>query len=271
MKHSCLLFVLLGSLSFSAQAQRAWLLPSATVLSGSEPWVTLDAAVSNDLFFLNNKALPLQGLTVTAPDGRQAEPEHLVSSRLRSSFDVHLVQPGTWKIALLQNTPATNPLPSSPLPSSPPTSSPPTSSPLPGNPPPSSVPGQARDTQLRVETYITLGQPTTHVMQLAGQGLEIVPVTHPADLVSGESAQFSVWLDGQPLANAEVEVVRGGVRYQDRAYAVAFASDRQGLIRVRWPGPGMYWLRVVKQPAALDITSGAPVLITSLTVEVAAR
>lgn len=246
MKLSYVLFVLLGSLSFSAQAQRAWLLPSATVLSGSEPWVTLDAAVSNDLFFLNNKALSLQGLTVTAPDGRQAEPEHLVSSRLRSSFDVHLVAPGTWKIALLQNMPAA------------------TAS-------PGSAQAQASDMQRRVETYVTLGQPTTHVLQMAGQGLEIVPVTHPADLLSGESAQFMVWLDGQPLANAEVEVVRGGVRYQDRAYAVTFATDRHGQIRVRWPSPGMYWLRVVKQPTALDVTPGARVLMTSLTVEVAAR
>lgn len=251
MRRLCVLFMLLGSLSFHAQAQRAWLLPSATLLSGNEAWITLDAAVGNDLFFLNNKALPLQGLTVMAPDGRQVEPEHLVSSRLRSSFDVHLVQPGTWKIGLLQNTPAANlSLNNSSL---------------------NNMQGQARATQLRVETYVTLGQPTTHVMQLAGQGLEIVPVTHPADLISGEPAQFSVWLDGQPLANAEVEVVRGGVRYQDRAYATAFATDHQGQIRVRWPSPGMYWLRVVRQPVALDAMSSLPVLMTSLTVEVAAR
>lgn len=39
------------SLPIAAQAHRAWLLPSATVLSGKDVWVTVDAAVSNDLFF----------------------------------------------------------------------------------------------------------------------------------------------------------------------------------------------------------------------------
>src|SRR4051812_47665795 len=32
-------------------AHRMWLLPSATVFSGTDGWVTVDAAVSNDLFF----------------------------------------------------------------------------------------------------------------------------------------------------------------------------------------------------------------------------
>lgn len=34
-----------------AEAHRAWMLPSATVLSGDDPWVTVDAAISNDLFY----------------------------------------------------------------------------------------------------------------------------------------------------------------------------------------------------------------------------
>jgi hypothetical protein len=37
-------------LAVPAQAHRAWLLPSATVLSGTDAWVTVDAAISNDLF-----------------------------------------------------------------------------------------------------------------------------------------------------------------------------------------------------------------------------
>ncbi len=34
----------------AAQAHRQWMMPSSTTLSGSESWVTVDAAVSNDLF-----------------------------------------------------------------------------------------------------------------------------------------------------------------------------------------------------------------------------
>lgn len=34
-----------------ASAHRAWILPGATVLSSEEPWVTFDAAISNDIFY----------------------------------------------------------------------------------------------------------------------------------------------------------------------------------------------------------------------------
>lgn len=46
------LAVLCGAFG-SAQAHNVWLLPSTTVLSKSE-WITVDAAVSNDLFFFNH-------------------------------------------------------------------------------------------------------------------------------------------------------------------------------------------------------------------------
>ena len=52
----------------AAQAHNVWLLPSSTVLSKSE-WITVDAAVSNDLFFFNHVPLGLDNLVVTAPDG----------------------------------------------------------------------------------------------------------------------------------------------------------------------------------------------------------
>ena len=35
-------------------AHRQWMLPSSTVLSGSDPWVTVDAAVSNELFYFDH-------------------------------------------------------------------------------------------------------------------------------------------------------------------------------------------------------------------------
>src|SRR3546814_18506893 len=37
------------ALPFGASAHRAWLLPSSTVVSGDDVWVTVDAGVSNDL------------------------------------------------------------------------------------------------------------------------------------------------------------------------------------------------------------------------------
>lgn len=52
------LLTLATCLSFSAHAHRAWMLPSATILSGDAPWVTVDAAVSNDIFYFEH--FPLQ-------------------------------------------------------------------------------------------------------------------------------------------------------------------------------------------------------------------
>ena len=53
-------------LPLSAQAHRAWMLPSATVLSGDEVWVTVDAAVSNDLFYFEHFPLRIANLGAAA-------------------------------------------------------------------------------------------------------------------------------------------------------------------------------------------------------------
>ena len=53
----------------AAHAHRAWILPSATVVSGDKAWVTIDGAISNNLFYPNHNAMNLDSVTVTAPDG----------------------------------------------------------------------------------------------------------------------------------------------------------------------------------------------------------
>ena len=83
----------------SAQAHRAWLAPTSTVLSGTEAWVGFDAGMSNGVFIADHAAMNLAGLTITAPDGSTAQPENMIRARYRSSFDLHLTQAGTWKVA----------------------------------------------------------------------------------------------------------------------------------------------------------------------------
>ena len=80
-------------LATPATAHRLWMLPSATVLSGGDQWVTVDAAVSNDLFYFEHQPLRLDTLAVTAPDGSSAKPENLATGKYRSTFDLHLAQP----------------------------------------------------------------------------------------------------------------------------------------------------------------------------------
>ena len=79
------------------------MLPSATVLSGSDLWVTVDAAISNDLFYFEHNPIRLDNLAITAPDGSPVKAENASTGKFRSTFDVPLAQPGTYKIAVVND------------------------------------------------------------------------------------------------------------------------------------------------------------------------
>lgn len=246
-------------LPLSAQAHRAWMLPSATVLSGDDPWITVDAAVSNDLFYFEHFPLRLQGigkvdqapaggppgmrprpaaqLQVIAPDGTEVQPENGSIGRYRSTFDVHLTQKGTYKLAVANNGlfaswkengetrrwmgNADNFT--------------------------KEVPAKAEALKVsqnssRMEVFTTSGAPTTTVLKPTGQGLELAPVTHPNDLYAGEAAEFVFLLDGKPAAGVEISVIPGGNRYRDELGEIKATTDSDGKVSITWPNPGMYWL-----------------------------
>jgi len=226
------------ALPLPASAHRTWLLPSATVLSGNDPWVSVDAAVSNDLFFFESFALKLDGLQVIAPDGTFAKPENAYTGKLRTSFDVHLTQGGTYKVAVLSNSVfgtykdaagqtkrwrgAVE-----------------TMSTI--------IPADAKDVQVtqmqgRIETFVTAGKPSRKVLDLTGTGLELQAITHPTDLITGETAVFRMVLDGKPAASLKVTVVPGGTRYRDKLNEQTLTTDADGKFSVTWPAAGMYWL-----------------------------
>ncbi|GAA4335002.1 DUF4198 domain-containing protein [Pigmentiphaga soli] len=235
-------------LPLSAQAHRTWLLPSATVLSGNDPWVTVDAAVSNDLFYFEHFPLQLRNLQITAPDGKPAQAENQSTGRYRSTFDVHLTQPGTYRIAVLNDgvfaswkqdgktrrmrgTPETLA---------------------------KEVPADAQDLQItqmngRVETFVTVGKPTDTVLKPVGQGLELSPVTHPNDLFAEDTGTFRFLLDGQPAANIDVSVVPGGIRYRDQLGEIKTRTDADGKFSVKWPAPGMYWIEAAVRDAKTSV------------------
>ncbi|MFN3536751.1 MAG: efflux RND transporter permease subunit, partial [Brevundimonas sp.] len=83
----------------AAQAHRAWIAPSSTVLSGADGWISIDAGMSNGVFIADHAPMRLDGLVITAPDGSVVSAENEHRARYRSTFDVHLTQPGTYKIA----------------------------------------------------------------------------------------------------------------------------------------------------------------------------
>ena len=246
---AALLATPLVALAPAAQAHRSWLLPSATVLSGEETWVTVDAAVSNDLFYFEHVPMQLDGLVVLAPDGSRAEAENLGHGRYRSTFDVKLSQPGTWRVAVTGESlfatwrqdgqqrrwRGTREALAR------------------------EVPANAEGLrvtlgQRRVEFFATRGAPTDRTLQPLNEGLELVPLTHPNDLAAGEVARFRLLLDGKPAAGVEVAVIPGGNRYRDSVGDMQVKTGEDGGFTVNWPGPGMYWLGA----SVRDERSGIP-------------
>ena len=221
----------------AAQAHRAWLFPSATVLSGDDSWVTVDAAISNDLFYFEHQPMRLDGLQVSGPDRMPVRPENASTGRYRSTFDVRLAKGGTYRIAVnndmllasfkengqakrLRGTEES----------------------IRKNLPADAQEVQVTRNQSRVEAFVTAGKPTDEVLQTSGSGLEMEPLTHPNDIFVGDVARLRFLLDGKPAAGLEVSVIPGGIRYRDQLGEMKLVTDADGIVGIDWPAPGMYWV-----------------------------
>lgn len=227
-----------------ALAHRQWMLPSATVLSGEDNWVTVDAAVSNDLFYFEHQPMRLQAMKAYAPDGSEVALQNASTGRYRSTFDIKLEQKGTYKIA----SAGTGVLGSytlngeqKRLPRG-----------MPADQLAAAIPTGASDVRIvelanRVEIFVTSGEPTTTVFTPTGKGLEMVPVTHPNDLVVGEPARFRFLIDGKPAPDLAVAVIPGGIRYRDQLNEQSLRTDAQGEVAVAWQSPGFHWINAEAQ------------------------
>ncbi|MEG3089432.1 DUF4198 domain-containing protein [Sphingomonas sp. PB4P5] len=267
------------SIPAGLSAHRMWLLPSGTTFSGTTSWVTVDAAISNDLFFLDHQPGRLEGIKVWQPDGSPGELKNGATGRYRSTFDVQLDKPGTWKIGSEMSGVSGSfkiggvekrvggrrgPPPGAGGPGAGGGAGQFVGGPGGGRPAPGAAGGQpgamreppltvadipagATDVKLtellsRNEIYVTAGEPTTMVFKPTNKGLEFAPVTHPSELVSGEAAKFRFLIDGKPAAGLKVSVIPGGKRYRDAEGGMELTTGADGLLTVTWPTAGMYWL-----------------------------
>jgi uncharacterized GH25 family protein len=238
LKPVVLALALAGALAAtSAYAHKPFLLPSSTVLSGKDEWVTVDAAVSNDLFYFNHQPMQLANLAVFAPDGQRVDPQNASTGRYRSTFDVKLDQVGTYKMAVLNNAIFGSYKVDGQMKR------------WRGNPEniARDIPANAQDvqisqSQMRLETFVTAGKPSSQVFTPTGVGLELQPITHPNDLVEGEATSFRLLLDGKPAAGVKVEADIGGTRYRDVVKEIEVTTDADGKFSITWPAPGMYWM-----------------------------
>jgi uncharacterized GH25 family protein len=228
----------------AAHAHRAWILPSSTVVSGDGAYVTVDAAASNNLFFPDHRPMQVDQIAITAPDGTVKKPANAMVGQYRTTFDIKLDQKGTWRIAnassglnasytengetkrVRANTMA-------------------------------ELVAQGVDKKpgveislasRRVETFVTVGSPTE--IKATGKGLELMPVTHPNDLYSGEEVSFKIIDNGKPAAGLAVQVIAGGDRYREDEGAIKVTAGKDGVIKLKFPAAGMYWINAESQSTA---------------------
>lgn len=234
---------LLGLFSLNSQAHRAFLVPYETVVAGDNSWVTFDLASSNDIFNIDHNAPRGAEVLVITPDGKTEQPKNLFTGQLRTSFDVNLTQEGTYKIAVAsggltarwetedgkrafwpERGAKADPAEFEKV-----------------------VPKKAKNLEVsfgsrRIETFVTKGAPTIQALQPTNQGLELVPVTHPNDLLVSQPAEFKFIIDGKPAAGVKVSVIEGGSRYRNSPEEQTLESDKNGMVKVTWKKPGLYWL-----------------------------
>lgn len=250
-------------LSWPALAHRAWMLPSATVLSGADAWVTVDAAISNDLFYFEHFPMRLDGLTVTGPDGRSVPVQNGSTGKYRSTFDLHLDKPGTYRGSVVQSAVfASYKLNGM-------------SKRWRGAPEnlekevPREAEGlQVTQSQQRTEVFVTSGKPSEVAPDPSAAGLSLRPMTHPNSLVSGEAARFVLLLDGLPVPDVEIEVVPGGIRYRDKLNDFKLRTGADGSFVVSWPAPGMYWLSATVQDGKATMPNARRRATYNVTLEV---
>ena len=219
-----------------AHAHRAWILPSATVVSGDKAWVTIDGAISNNLFFPDHRPMQIEAIAITAPDGSSVKPVNATVGQYRTTFDLELKQKGTYRIAQANSG-------------------------LNASYKEGAETKRWRGTMQeyvaqgidkkkgvelstsnrRVETFVTVGKPSA--VPVTGKGLEISGGTHPNDLYTGEEVALKFADNGKPAAGVELTLISGGDRYRDNEDAIKVTTDKDGVAKVKFPTAGMYWLQ----------------------------
>jgi uncharacterized GH25 family protein len=112
-------------------------------------------------------------------------------------------------------------------------------------------------THARLETFVTANKTSTGALKPSGEGLELVPVTHPNDLRAGEPAKFRFQLDGKPLANFPFSLVPAGVKFRGTIGEIRLNTDAKGEASFTLPAANRYWLSA-KFPADSGKGPGEP-------------
>jgi len=236
MRKTLLMAAVAALLPLAAQAHMTWLLPNTTLVTNRDGVVSVDAAVSENLFQFE-RALKLEQLRITGPGGLVVQPEGQTAARHHESFDLKLPKEGTYRIsntsrALMGSyklggetkrfraTPDT------------------LAKELPAG---AELLGLV-ETSNRQQTFVSREEPGEVAFAPEGQGLEWLPLGPVTDLSAGDSIRLRLLLDGQPQADATVTVRPGGNRYRYKTGEITLKTDAQGVVAIPLAEPGAYWV-----------------------------
>ncbi|PSW17637.1 DUF4198 domain-containing protein [Photobacterium sanctipauli] len=250
-----------------AAAHPLWLLPSHFSVSKQEgDWVTVDVTASHGTF-IADKPASAHNARVIMPDGSEQRPDHVMRGKRRSVFDFFFVEPGTHKIVnqfepsymttykignrdterRIRASKAEREL---------------------------QVPEQARDvTTTRMvrksESYVTVMAPSTTALEPKGQGLELLPITHPADIIEQEETTFQFLFNGQPVEAVEATITRDGTFYRAAQEEITVVSGSDGKVTFTPDQAGRYVLQTyTRQPIDNDPMADMDGTMLSVTFEV---
>jgi len=243
---------LLAGTAFStvANAHTRWLLPSHFTVSkvGGE-WLTFDLTAANSTFVFDKPANAV-GARVIMPDGRKERPNFTVTGKRRSVFDFEFVEEGTHKV-VAENPPSYFTLFKAGKRDTPKR--------LRVNKVErvAMLPEGARDVETavsfnRVESYVTVGKPSTKAFELEGKYLELVPITHPADIVAEEPVTMQLFFNGKAQANVKILVEREGAIYRNEKQELKLETDKEGFVTFTPEQAGRYLLVATHDDKLVD-------------------
>lgn len=234
---AALIGLMLAGASMTAQAHRAWIKPNTAMVDAKEAWVTIDAAISNEVFEFNHHPLRLDNLVITDPDGAASKAKGAVVGKYRSTLDLRLPKDGTYRLSIV----GTNVNGSYKLGGETKRFRGAAGSPA------VAIPAGATDVQTttihtRNETFVSANKLNDTALKPSGQGLEMIPLTNPSDLRVGEPIRVRFHLDGKPVANLPFSIVQGTVKYRGSAGEQRLSTDANGEASFTVPAANMYWL-----------------------------
>ncbi|MBW0278231.1 nickel transporter [Shewanella xiamenensis] len=233
-----------------ASSHDRWILPShynVSAESNEAVWITSDVSASNQVFMVD-KPVTASDVKVYLPDGKASSPSSSYTGGRKSVFDVQLLQDGTYKFEKevtpryfsVYKVKGKEEV---------------VRSRLDKKATAAVMPKDAYDlkgslTVARVETYVTRNKPTDKVLAPKGEYLELVPITHPADIVENEPATLQFVYDGKPVEGVSVAIMKDGSLYRNKPEEISLTSDKEGKVAMTFPAAGRYLLHAsIERPS----------------------